>query len=229
MSQRFTLYNDLTVEENLNFTAALRKLEPDFYQKRRNELLTLISFDKPLNSKVADLSGGIKQQVSLVASLLHDPDIIFLDEPTAGVTPASRARFWSLIRTIAEQGKTVFVTTHYMDEAEQCGRIALMRAGRLIALDTPSGLKAKYFPNPMFEFDPIGEIRFENLNQLKHHPLFIFFEPYGLRFHASIRDQTTWETYRNEFEKKFKIRQIAPSLEDVFIQAVEGKQPKDSS
>jgi len=223
MSQKFTLYNDLTVEENLDFTAALRKLDPATYRKQRDELLKLISFDRPLSSKVAELSGGVKQQVSLAASLLHDPDIVFLDEPTAGVTPASRSRFWALIRKIAGRGKTVFVTTHYMDEAEQCGRIALMRTGKLIALDTPAGLKKTAFPKPMLEFEPLGEIRFEEISRLKQHPAFTFFEPYGLRFHASIRSEEDWEKYRPEFEKSFKIRKIDPTLEDVFIQAVEGK------
>jgi ABC-2 type transport system ATP-binding protein len=223
MSQKFTLYNDLTVEENLNFTASLRKLEPAVYRKRRDELFRLISFIQPLNTRVGDLSGGIKQQVSLAASLIHDPDIVFLDEPTAGVTPASRARFWSLIREIASKGKTVFVTTHYMDEAEQCGRIALMRSGELIALDSPSGLKKSAFPGEMFEFDPIQDLPFEEINGLKHHPAFSFFEPYGLRFHAAIKSEIEWVRYRDELEKKFRVRPVQPTLEDVFIKAVEGQ------
>ena len=223
MSQKFTLYNDLTVEENLNFIASLRKLDPQAYLKRRKELFDLISFDKPLNSKVADLSGGIKQQVSLAAALLHDPEIIFLDEPTAGVTPASRARFWSLIREIAGRGKTVFVTTHYMDEAEQCGRIALMRTGELIALDTPEGLKKAAFPMPMFEFDPREKIPFQEIAKLQHNEVFSFFEPYGLRFHASIRDHAAWAQARAGLEQRFHIREIPPTLEDVFIHVVEGQ------
>jgi ABC-2 type transport system ATP-binding protein len=223
MSQKFTLYNDLTVEENLDFTAALRKMDRAVYIKRRKELFELISFDRAMNSKVAELSGGIKQQVSLAASLLHDPEIVFLDEPTAGVTPASRARFWSLIRKIAGSGKTVFVTTHYMDEAEQCGRIALMRTGELIALDSPEGLKKATFPMPMFEFEPKENLKFSEIAELKNNPLFSFFEPYGLRFHASIKDASEWTRAAPEFEKRFKILPTKPSLEDVFIQIVEGK------
>ena len=224
MSQRFTLYNDLTVAENLNFTASLRKLDPAFYLKRRDELFGLISFDsKLLSAKVAELSSGVKQQVSLAASLLHDPEVVFLDEPTAGVTPASRARFWSLIREIAKSGKTVFVTTHYMDEAEQCGRIALMRSGELIALDSPAGLKKSYFPLPMLEFSPKRDLKFSALSELKSHAAFSFFEPYGLRFHASIRSRESWEESRGAFEKDFEIREIEPTLEDVFLCAVEGR------
>jgi ABC-2 type transport system ATP-binding protein len=211
------------VEENLDFTASLRKMDKKVYLEQREKLFKLISFDRPLNSLVADLPGGIKQQVSLAAALLHDPEIVFLDEPTAGVTPAARQRFWALIRQIAEHGKTVFVTTHYMDEAEQCGRIALMREGKIIALDNPAGLKKSNFPLPMFEFEPKKTLSFSDVSKLHTHPAFSFFEPYGLRFHASIASKEMWEKSKAEFEKDFIIREIDPSLEDVFIHAVEGK------
>ena len=223
MSQKFTLYNDMTVEENLNFTASLRKLGKATYDQRRKELFDFISFDKPLNTLVRDLSGGTKQQVSLAAALLHDPEVIFLDEPTAGVTPASRSRFWQLIRKLAERNKTVFVTTHYMDEAEQCDRIALMREGKIIALDSPAGLKESTFRTPMLEFDPKASLSFAEISAMARHEVFLFFEPYGLRFHAAIKSETEWERVRPEFEKQFSIRRIKPSLEDVFIQTVEGK------
>jgi ABC-2 type transport system ATP-binding protein len=223
MSQKFTLYNDLTVEENLRFISDLRKMSHKRYQTRRDELFQLISFDVPLTSKVIDLPGGVKQHVSLAASLLHDPEIVFLDEPTAGVTPVSRARFWALIRKVAEQGKTVFVTTHYMDEAEQCGRIALMRTGKLIALDSPAGLKKSTFPAPVFEFEPQKSLTFSEISRLSESPAFEFFEPYGLRFHAVIREGPDWERLRPELEKSFQIQEIEPALEDVFIHQVEGK------
>ncbi|XGC82394.1 ABC transporter ATP-binding protein [Bdellovibrio bacteriovorus] len=147
MSQKFTLYDDLTVKENLEFTGALRKLDPEKLQKQKEKLLNFIKFKGDENSLVKNLPGGIKQQVSLIASVLHNPSIVFLDEPTAGVSPAYRQRFWSLIRELAKEGKTVFVTTHYMDEAEQCERIALMRSGELIALDSPKNLKQQSFPD----------------------------------------------------------------------------------
>lgn len=147
MSQKFTLYDDMTVAENLSFAGALRKLDDKFFKEQKKRLLDFIHFAQSTDSMVRDLPGGIKQQVSLIASLLHDPEIVFLDEPTAGVSPAFRQRFWELIRQLAEARKTVFVTTHYMDEAEQCGRIALMRDGELIALDTVDNLKMNSFPN----------------------------------------------------------------------------------
>lgn len=146
MSQKFTLYNDMTVQENLNFTAALRKIPDDTRDKRVKELLEMVGFHESVRTLVRDLPGGVKQHLALVGAILHDPDIIFLDEPTAGVAPAARARFWALIRALAQKGKTIFVTTHYMDEAEHCERLALMRAGRIIALDTPKALKEKTFP-----------------------------------------------------------------------------------
>jgi ABC-2 type transport system ATP-binding protein len=222
MSQRFTLYTDLTVAENLDFTAGLRKMDPEVYQRRRKELFDFIEFDrKNLDTIVHDIPGGIKQQVSLAASLLHDPEVVFLDEPTAGVSPAARARFWSLIRRLAEQKKTVFVTTHYMDEAEQCERIALMREGRIIALDSPKGLKKNTFPETMLEFDPKGGLSYDEISRLGKDPVFDFFEPYGLRFHAAVKSDAAWAKAKPRFEEKFRIRTIEPTLEDVFIRSVE--------
>jgi len=223
MSQKFTLYNDLRVGENLDFIASLRKLDPDVYLERRQKLFDFISFDRPLDTPVQDLPGGFKQQISLAAALLHDPDIVFLDEPTAGVAPAARSRFWRLIHQLAERGKTVFVTTHYMDEAEECGRIALMREGKIIAADSPAGLKKTLFPTAVYEFDPKAPLSFSEISALEKHPAFVFFEPYGLRFHAAVQSDASWAEARAQFEQKFTIRSIPPSLEDVFIRAVEAK------
>jgi len=223
MSQKFTLYNDLHVGENLDFIASLRKLDPDVYLERRRELFDFISFDQDLDASVQELPGGLKQQISLVAALLHDPEIVFLDEPTAGVAPAARSRFWHLIHRLAERGKTVFVTTHYMDEAEECGRIALMREGKIIAADSPAGLKKTLFPTPVYEFDPKEALSFSEISALEKHPAFAFFEPYGLRFHAAVHEGGLWETARTQLERKFTIRVIPPTLEDVFIRAVEAR------
>ncbi|HVO32621.1 MAG TPA: ABC transporter ATP-binding protein [Elusimicrobiota bacterium] len=222
MSQKFTLYNDLTVGENLDFIASLRKLDRSYYLERRSDLLNLISFTKGLDATVRDLSGGIKQQVSLAAALLHDPEIVFLDEPTAGVTPAGRDRFWKLIHGIAERGKTVFVTTHYMDEAEQCGRIALMRDGKLVATDTPAGLKSTAFPEPLYELDPVARLNPADVAAWEEHEGFAFFERYGPRFHASPLNAEEWQRRRPELERQFRIRPVAPSLEDVFLRIIEG-------
>lgn len=222
MSQKFTLYNDLTIEENFSFIAALRKIPKAKLKKRTKELLDFIEFTKPIKTLVRDLPGGIKQQVSLAASILHDPEIIFLDEPTAGVTPMARARFWALIRQLSEQGKTVFVTTHYMDEAEQCGRIALMRTGKIIAIDSPMNLKKTTFPDPLFELDPKLEISDELLESLRSNPAIDSLESYGMKYHLVLSDFFKWNQLESEISQNFKIREIAPSLEDVFIRLVEG-------
>jgi ABC-2 type transport system ATP-binding protein len=223
MSQRFTLYQDMTVEENLTFTGNLRKLDPGFVKVRTRELLDFIGFKSPLTTMVSALVGGLKQEVALVAALLHDPDVLFLDEPTSGVTPSARARFWDLIRGVADRGKTVFVTTHYMDEAEQCGRIALMRQGALIALDTPEGLKRHAFPIPLFEVEPLGSEP-GALAALALSPAVGSWRPYGRRFHAAVRDLPAWErTVRpGVTEGRWTVREIRPSLEDVFLELVEG-------
>jgi ABC-2 type transport system ATP-binding protein len=223
MSQKFTLYDDLTVEENLAFIASLRKLDRDSYLKRRDSILSFISFDRPLSSFVRDLPGGIKQQVSLAASILHDPDIVFLDEPTAGVTPAARVRFWALIRDLASRGKTMFVTTHYMDEAEQCERIALMRSGRIVALDTPANLKQTVFPNPMYELDPRVQVGYTGAQELRQHAGLDYLEPYGLRFHAAFRETAEAEALKRRLERDFHVKRITPTLEDVFLRTVEGR------
>ncbi|MCG6976677.1 MAG: ABC transporter ATP-binding protein [Acidiferrobacterales bacterium] len=224
MSQKFTLYNDLTVEENLSFIAGLRKINPQEYATRRDSILEFIEFDRPLTSLVRDLPGGIKQQVSLAAAILHDPDIVFLDEPTAGVTPAARVRFWALIRQLADRGKTLFVTTHYMDEAEQCDRIALMRAGQIIALDTPAALKRHVFPDELLELEPIKQFRYADVEKVRRHPDVVFFEPYGMRYHVALSETPGAEKLRKELAASYRIRTITPTLEDVFIRSVEGEE-----
>lgn len=224
MSQKFTLYDDMTVEENLNFIASLRKLDRNVYLQRRKHLLEFISFKLPLKSLVKNLSGGNKQQVSLIAAMLHDPEIVFLDEPTAGVTPVARARFWALLKQLASEKKTIFVTTHYMDEAEQCERIALMGAGEIIALNTPSHLKLSSFPTGIYELTPHRKISFADVQKIRSHPLFEYFEPYGLRFHACFKDGDASSQLKEDLKKDFSFLKITPTLEDVFIRLVEGKQ-----
>jgi len=222
MSQKFTLYNDLTVGENLDFSAGLRKLDPGFAEKRRRELFELIGFEKPLSSKVADLPGGIKQELALAAAMLHDPEIVFLDEPTSGVSPASRARFWALIRKITGLGKTVIVTTHHMDEAEQCGRIALMRAGRLIALGSPAELKRSAFPGPMAELDLKGAAEEAFMSGLRKAAGLLELSPHGMRWHAAFSDAKAMASALSALPPSASVRTIEPALEDVFIRLVEG-------
>lgn len=221
MSQRFTLYEDLTVDENLSFAGALRKMPPTQLESRRRALLEQVGFDQPGGTLVRDLAGGFKQELSLAAAMLHDPEVVFLDEPTAGVAPAARARFWRLIRVIAASGKTVFVTTHYMDEAEQCGRIALMRAGRLIALDEPEALKDQAFPEPLLEFEAGEGAAPDWAQRLRAEPGLQGLKPHGLRWHA-VADAAAAERLTKRPPAGVSARAVRPSLEDVFIRLVEG-------
>ena len=142
MSQKFTLYQDLTIKENIIFSGALYMMSEKETLKRMNEVFEYVNFKENPDEIVKNMSGGSKQIISLAASVLHDPEIVFLDEPTAGISPVSRKLFWELISKLSSDGKTIFVTTHYMDEAEYCRRIALMQNGRIIALDSPQNLKA---------------------------------------------------------------------------------------
>ncbi|MBK22867.1 MAG: ABC transporter ATP-binding protein [Halobacteriovoraceae bacterium] len=223
MSQKFTLYDDLTVAENLEFTASLRKLDQDYFEERKKYLLDFIQFEYSEKSFVRDLSGGIKQQVALVASLLHDPEVIFLDEPTAGVTPVSRALFWSLIQKLADHGKTVFVTSHYMDEVEHCHRIALMRGGEIIALDTPKGLKSSQFPYGIYQLTAKAEDITDIEKALQRSSEVESFQPHGIHYHLAPKKDNSWEKISPLILPRFTAKKIRPSLEDVFIKLVEGK------
>lgn len=222
MSQKFTLYTDMTVEENIRFAGALRKIPDAIVSKREKELFDFIGFNERKDTMVKDLPGGLKQELSLVASMLHDPELIFLDEPTAGVSPAARVRFWELIRALSKQGKTVFVTTHYMDEAEQCHRIALMRAGEIIALDTPANLKKQTFPDMLVEIEPREKTPADWIENIRKIPSVTGVQPYGRRFHAIVKDSAGFEKLKQELGSRAAARAIPPSLEDVFIRLVEG-------
>jgi ABC-2 type transport system ATP-binding protein len=141
MSQRFSLYEDLTVEENIAFYAGVYRLTPDKRRERTSWVITMAGLTDRRSSRAGELSGGWRQRLALGCAILHEPAIIFLDEPTAGVDPLSRRKFWELIYSLADSGVTVFVTTHYMDEAENCDCLALIYRGRLVAIGTPEELK----------------------------------------------------------------------------------------
>jgi len=144
MSQKFSLYDDLTISENVEFYGGIYGLSKDLIKSRREKLLEQVGLSDIANTMTKDIPVGFKQRLALGTALLHDPPIIFLDEPTSGVDPEARRGFWDLIYRTAEDGKTVFVTTHFMDEAEYCHRLSIMRDGKLIALDTPGKLKMQY-------------------------------------------------------------------------------------
>ena len=153
MSQRFSLYADLTVDENLRFWAGTYRLWGRAFEARRDWALEVGGLEARHDALVRDLPGGFRQRLALGCALLHEPPVVFLDEPTGGVDPEARRRFWDLIDDLAADGTTVFVTTHYMDEAERCHRVALMHAGRLLALDSVAGLKRIFPDGAVLEVD----------------------------------------------------------------------------
>ncbi|MCA9741254.1 MAG: ABC transporter ATP-binding protein [Deferribacteres bacterium] len=144
MSQKFSLYEDLTIEENIEFYGGVYGLARPQLLAKRQDLLQDLGLSQQASTLTHDLPLGYKQRLALGCALLHDPKIVFLDEPTGGVDPEARRNFWNLIHAMAEQGKTVFVTTHYMDEAEYCNRVSIMYQGEIIALDRPEALKKQY-------------------------------------------------------------------------------------
>ncbi len=151
MSQKFSLYEDLTVEENINFYSGIYNIPEEKKEERKEWVLRMAGLEDHRYSRTALLSGGWKQRLALGCAILHEPPIIFLDEPTSGVDPISRRRFWDLIYELAGKGVTVFVTTHYMDEAEYCDRIGLIYRGELIALGTPEVLKTQWMKEDVLE------------------------------------------------------------------------------
>src|ERR1041384_570200 len=150
MSQKFSLYLDLTVQQNLEFFGGIYGAMGKGLKMRIDRAREEVSMNDLRGEMTGALPGGVRQRLALGCALLHRPEIVFLDEPTAGVDPSSRRAFWRLIRSLAQAGTTIFVTTHYMDEAEYCARIGLMVGGRLIALDTPRALKQSFVPGRMF-------------------------------------------------------------------------------
>ena len=144
MSQRFSLYNDLTVYENIRFYAGIYGMRMKQIREKADYLIEKIGLQKERNALIASLPLGWKQKLAFSIAIIHNPVIVFLDEPTGGVDPITRRQFWDMIYEAAHNGITVFVTTHYMDEAEYCDRVSIMVDGRIVALDTPAGLKRQY-------------------------------------------------------------------------------------
>lgn len=151
MSQKFSLYDDLTVYENLRLFGGIYGMSTKAIKEKTDRLLADLGFEKERNTMVGSLPLGWKQKLAFSLSIFHDPKIVFLDEPTGGVDPVTRRQFWELIYQAADRGITVFVTTHYMDEAEYCDRVSIMVDGKIEALDTPAELKRKFGVSTMYD------------------------------------------------------------------------------
>jgi ABC-2 type transport system ATP-binding protein len=159
MSQRFSLYNDLTVSQNLRFYAAAYGLPSDEIDARLAEALSAAGLEGREQAKTRDLSGGWRQRLALSAAILHQPEVLFLDEPTAGVDPLSRRAFWDLLYQLINQGVAVFVTTHYMDEAEHCHKLAFIQHGKLIANGSPAEIKSRMMSGEVLEIAPSDAVQ----------------------------------------------------------------------
>jgi ABC-2 type transport system ATP-binding protein len=223
MAQRFGLYGDLTVEENMNFYSDLFGLRGSSRETLKTRLLQMTRMEPFRGRPAAKLSGGMKQKLALMCTLLHHPQILFLDEPTNGVDPVSRRDFWAILYQLVKDGLTVFVTTAYLDEAERCNRVALMSQGRLIRCDTPLRLKTG-LAEECYEFRaPDQRAAREILNGL---PGVLSAEPSGTTLHVFVEPrETSVESLQDALARaslsRGEFRQITPSLEDVFIAEIE--------
>jgi ABC-2 type transport system ATP-binding protein len=217
MSQKFSLYLDLTVEDNLRFFGGAYGGSGRALAARIDEMLERTDLSAFRREVTGGLPGGIRQRVALASSLLHGPKIVFLDEPTAGVDPTARRAFWRLIRGLADAGTTVFVTTHYMDEAEYCARIGLMVGGRLVALDTPAALKAAWVPGRMFSVRLAGPRIAQAMAGRKG---VLGIEPFGLAYHVRLAPGVDPRSFFGATEAAEPAEPVEPTLEDVFLAAV---------
>jgi len=223
MSQKFSLYLDLPVEANIEFFGGAYGLYGKALARRRDELIERIGLGELRRVVTADLPGGIRQRLALATALLHQPQIVFLDEPTAGVDPASRRSFWRLIRELAREGTTVFVTTHYMDEAEYCARIGLMVSGQLVALDSPRVLKDKWVPGKVLTVQGRDEKTMKSV--LGDQPGVLAIEPFGATVHirfdpARLDEAAIEQMLANCGSETLLIDKAEVSLEDVFLAVV---------
>ena len=223
MSQKFSLYSDLSVMENLRFFGGVYGVKGARLEKRLKFAVGMAGLTGRTGALVADLSGGWKQRLALGCAVMHEPAILFLDEPTSGVDPASRRRFWDLIYSLAGEGVCVVITTHYMDEAEYCNRIALINAGKLVALGSPSELKRRAIHGEILlvEGDNPGAM----LEALEAAPAVRDVAPFGSSLHIVVddaaRDRPAIEALLKQHELRWsRIEPIKPTLEDVFVQLV---------
>jgi ABC-2 type transport system ATP-binding protein len=224
MSQRFSLYEDLTVVENIRFFGGVYGLSKTTVKARLSWVLQMAGLKGRERSLTRTLSVGWKQRLALGCAVLHEPEIVFLDEPTGGVDPASRRRFWELINELSERKITVFVTTHYLDEAEYCNDIRLIHAGRIVAGGSPRELKDKVIRNPILEVATDRAV--DALEVLQKEPWVLETSIFGTSLHVSVADEAEGrrlvrERLAREGIVPRRVDRIVPSLEDVFIHKIE--------
>jgi drug efflux transport system ATP-binding protein len=231
MSQKFSLYDDLSVEENIDFFSGIYSVPKELRAERKAYVLHIAGLEERRRTITRLLSGGWKQRLALGCAIVHEPPILFLDEPTSGVDPIARRRFWDLIYQLSEAGRTIFVTTHYMDEAEYCHRLGLMYHGKLIALGVPEALKQDLRAFRILQLDTSDPL--ETMRALEGQPEVADIAVFGGGLHVTVRDPAkAMLVIREEMEKhRIHIRRLEPiqaSMEDVFVALIEAEDRKSS-
>jgi ABC-2 type transport system ATP-binding protein len=231
MSQKFSLYDDLTVEENIDFFSGIYGVPRGHRAERKDYVLRMANIAEKRKALTRTLSGGWKQRLALGCAILHDPPVLFLDEPTSGVDPIARGAFWGLIHDLSETGHTVFVSTHYMDEAEYCHRLALMYRGKVIALGSPAELKEGLTTHTLLQLDssdPLGTMR-----ALEGAPGISDVAVFGGGLHVTLADpdvEAGIARVRTALDGKGieirRLERIEPSMEDVFVAMIEAEERK---
>jgi ABC-2 type transport system ATP-binding protein len=231
MSQKFSLYDDLTVEENIDFFSGIYRVPREKREERKEFVLGMAGLAERRNSMTGILAGGWKQRLALGCAILHEPPILFLDEPTSGVDPIARRSFWSLIYQLSAAGHTVFVSTHYMDEAEYCHRLALMNRGKIIALGAPAELKQEMQRHCILSLESSDPL--ESMNALEGEPGIADVAVFGAGLHVkAVEAAAAMERIRQVLaQRQIRIDHlevIPPSMEDVFVSLIEEQERSGS-
>jgi ABC-2 type transport system ATP-binding protein len=229
MSQKFSLYDDLTVEQNIDFFAGMYGVARGRRVERKNYILEMANLTEKRSALTGTLAGGWKQRLALGCAILHDPPVLFLDEPTSGVDPIARGIFWDLIREMARTDHTIFVSTHYMDEAEYCHRLALMYRGRVIALGAPEELRAGMSTQTVLQLDT--EAPLDTMRALEKVPGVGDVAVFGGGLHVTVEDldygvNTIKKRLSANDIKIRRLEKIQPSLEDVFVALIEAEEKR---
>ncbi len=229
MSQRFSLYDDLTVEENIDFFSGVYGVPPAARADRKAYVLGMAGLDERRGTLTRELPGGWKQRLALGCAILHEPPVLFLDEPTSGVDPIARREFWDLIYELSRAGRTVFVSTHYMDEAEYCHRLALMHRGQVIALGAPAELKRQLDAHHILNLETSDLL--ESLKALEGEPGMRDVAVFGGGLHVTVEDEAAGMARVRQVlgQRGVEVRRleaIEPSMEDVFVALIEAEERK---
>jgi ABC-2 type transport system ATP-binding protein len=229
MSQRFSLYDDLTVEQNINFFSGIYRVPREERKSRKDYVLRMSGLEDRHDSMTRVLAGGWKQRLALGCAILHRPPVLFLDEPTSGVDPLARRSFWALIYELAAEGHTIFVSTHYMDEAEYCHRLALMNRGRIVAMGPPEQLKERLESKELLDLQSSDLL--EAMKILEGVEGVVESAVFGSGLHVTVFDAAaSIPLIREALECRGvsvrRLEAIRPSMEDVFVALIEDEERK---